>query len=200
MDLTDQALSHGLPAAQVLRDQVERIAVIEQLPHIVRPRQIHGFARPNPLRSAFDVRRCMRLDQERPLTHAPHPILRQRRRLQEPRAPARSAVSPASDAVADVEARRRTGRAWLELAAEGAVLEGGEEGVELGEGRALGGSEFFDGGDAAGKGLLDGYWRKAHWQLPDDAHIQPCHDGSLCRPFEIVTSESDAAENRHVEE
>jgi hypothetical protein len=51
------------------------------------------------------------------------------------------------------------GRAWgdirSERSPEGAVLEGGEEGVHLGEGGAVGGLEFVDGGGAAGEGLLE---------------------------------------------
>jgi|GEM_PF-3906715 len=36
----------------------------------------------------------------------------------------------------------------LQFAAEGAVLEGGEEGVEVGQGGAMGGFQLFNGGDA----------------------------------------------------
>ena len=45
-------------------------------------------------------------------------------------------------------------RSSLQLTAEGAVLEGGEQGVEFGQCGAVAGFEGFDGGDAAGEVLL----------------------------------------------
>lgn len=48
----------------------------------------------------------------------------------------------------------------LQLAAECAVLERGEEGVEVGEGGAVGGLELVDGGGAGGEGALEGEGRR----------------------------------------
>ncbi len=42
----------------------------------------------------------------------------------------------------------------LKFASKGAVLEGGEEGVQFGWVGAVGGFEFFDGSDAAGEFVL----------------------------------------------
>jgi len=60
--------------------------------------------------------------------------------------------------------RRNDGRSRhrpLQLSPEGAVLEGGEEGVQFGERGAMGGFQFFYGGGAAGEVALqvDGWER-----------------------------------------
>ena len=53
-----------------------------------------------------------------------------------------------------------------ELSLEGAVLEGGEELVELGEGGAVGGFQALDGGDAGGEGVLEGEGWGLEWAWP----------------------------------
>jgi hypothetical protein len=62
------------------------------------------------------------------------------------------AVNPAVMAL--VMVKRGVKAAMSELAAKGPVLEGGEEGVELCEGGALGGFQPLHHGELLGKGLL----------------------------------------------
>ena len=93
VDLPDQRFGDRLAAAQILRNQVERLAVIQQFAHVIVVRTFHCFACPQAgcfvereLR-AFDVRGVMRFQQQRALAHAYDPIFRKRSRLQEsPRA------------------------------------------------------------------------------------------------------------------
>jgi hypothetical protein len=61
---------------------------------------------------------------------------------------------------------KRGARAFIsEFSSEGAVLEGGEERVQLGQRGAVRGLQFLHGGDAAGEVALEGEGRKNHLQL-----------------------------------
>ena len=73
------------------------------------------------------------------------------------------AVNPRGDGVGDREARREA-RSCSQLAPEGAVLEGGEERVELGQRGAVRGFQLLDGGDAAGEVALKGEGRNRNGQ------------------------------------
>ena len=74
------------------------------------------------------------------------------------------------------------------LSSEGAVLQGGEEGVQLGEGGAVRGFQFVDGGDAAGEILLEGERRcnEGH----SFKHCLVYFEGTIGRPgqrFDLAT-------------
>ena len=51
------------------------------------------------------------------------------------------------------------------------MLEGGEEGVEFGEGGALGGFEPFDGGDAPGEFALEGERGKRDGDIESEVRV-----------------------------
>jgi hypothetical protein len=88
VDLADQPFGDGLSAFQVLRHQVERLAIIQQLAHIVGPRILDRLSRPHALclfdrqLRAFDMGRVMRFQQQRPLAHPPYPFFGECRRFQ----------------------------------------------------------------------------------------------------------------------
>ncbi len=67
--------------------------------------------------------------------------------------------------------------------AEGAVLEGGEEGVQLGEVGALRGLLALDGFDDGGEFLLEGKRRVYDWKLSQILQVDP----ALGDPFHVIS-------------
>src|SRR6266508_4455577 len=97
------------------------------------------------------------------------------------------AVNPA--VMAFVIVKRGAKLLTSQLASEGAVLEGGEERVQLGERGAVASPQVLHGGKAAGKVTLEGKgWDRIGHRL-DDAHVQASHYGPLGRLIEIPPSE-----------
>ncbi len=90
VNFTDQTFRDWLAAAQVVRHQVECIAVVEQFAHVVAIRARHLLARPQARRfvqremRALDVRGVMGFEQQGPLAHPLDPRLGQGRRFEEP--------------------------------------------------------------------------------------------------------------------
>jgi hypothetical protein len=110
VDLADQALADRCAAREVRAHEVEGTAVVQQLAHVVGVRPLHLVACPDLLGllhaelCALDVCRVVRVEQERTLAHAPHPLLGDRRGLQES-ARALDRRQRGGDAVRDGEAR-----------------------------------------------------------------------------------------------
>ena len=68
--------------------------------------------------------------------------------------------------------RRWTRRAGLQFAAEGAVLEGGEEGVEPSQRILLDASKSFACQNVIGKVALDSHGRQRNFKTLNDARVQ----------------------------
>ena len=93
VNFPDQSLDERSAGAEPGGDELERGPVVEEFLDVVRVRPGHRLAGEESLALLqgelcfFDVSRMVRLEDERPLTHVPDPVLGERRCLEKPSRP-----------------------------------------------------------------------------------------------------------------